>query len=332
MDDQKQAVARAVVQKCLSWATAEQRQLIESAVILALAGVKVEKEETALSTEFAQPNDKYLQQFLAIKMIKGLSERTLEQYRREVQVFLDFAQKPVPAIGVNDIRVYLAKKKVRDGCSNTSVDNTRRYLRSFFDTMWREGVIADNPAAKIDEIKKEKKVKKPFSEEEVEAIREACRDERDRALVEVLYSTGCRVSEVAGMNWSGIDGDQITVLGKGSKERTVYLNTKASRALKKYLATRKDDQEALFVGTREPHSRLSAGCLEAIVKQLGRAANVPDCHPHRFRRTAATVALNRGMPIDQVSKMLGHENLSTTQIYAKTDAEDVHHSHKKYLT
>lgn len=332
MDDLKQKITRDILSRCSTWATPEQRQMIEAAVVLALAEVKVEKEETALSTEFADSNDKYLNQFLAIKMIKGLSENTLIAYRNEVRNFLAFINKPVPTITTNDIRVYLAKKKMHDGCSNTTIDNSRRFLRSFFDTMWKEHVISENPAAMIEMVKKEKQVKKPFTEEDLEAIRDACENERDRALVEVLYSTGCRVAEVSGMNWSNLKDDEITVLGKGNKERVAYLNVKAKRALQKYKATRTDSNDAMFVSMDKPFVRLGKGAIESRIRELGQRAGVQNCHPHRFRRTAATVALNRGMPIDQVSKMLGHESLNTTQIYAKTNTDDVQHNHRKYLT
>lgn len=331
MGDTKQKITRDILARCSAWATHDQRQRIEAAVILALAGVKVEKEETALSTEFAEPNESYVRTFITIKAIKGLSQKTLHAYKYDIERFLEFIQKPVPEITTNDVRYYLAKR-MQDGCTNVTVDNARRYLKSFFETLHKEKLIQDNPVSYIDEIKKEKKVKEPFSEDEMEALRDACETERDRAIVEVLFSTCCRVGELVAMSRSKIKDDSIVVHGKGSKERTVYLNAKAKRAIEKYLAIRKDTNEALFVSQRKPYDRLAETAVERIVRELGQRAGVENCHPHRFRRTAATVALNRGMPIDQVSQMLGHEKLTTTQIYAKTNTEDVHHNHKKYLT
>ncbi len=331
MEDLKQKITRDILSRCSTWATPEQRQLIESAVILALAEVRVEREETALSTEFAESNESYVRTFITIKAIKGLSQKTLKSYMYDINRFLDFIQKPVPTITTNDVRYYLAKR-MQDGCTNVTVDNTRRYLKSFFETLHKEKLIQDNPVSYIDEIKKEKKVKEPFSENDMEALREACESERDRAIVEVLFSTCCRVGELVAMNRGKIKEDSIVVHGKGNKDRTVYLNAKAKRAIEKYLATRKDTNEALFVTLREPFGRLTEGNVERLIRNIGERAGVKNCHPHRFRRTAATVALNRGMPIDQVSQMLGHEKLTTTQIYAKTSTEDVRMSHKKYLT
>ncbi len=330
MEDLKQKIIRDILSRCSAWATIEQRQLIESAVVLALADMKVEKEETALSTEFAEPNESYVRTFITIKAIKGLSPKTLHAYKYDIERFLEFIQKPVPTITTNDVRYYLAKR-MQDGCTNVTVDNTRRYLKSFFETLHKEKLIQDNPVSYIDEIKKEKKVREPFSEDEMEALRDACETERDRAIVETLFSTCCRVGELVSMDRGKIKDDTIVVHGKGNKERTVYLNAKAKRALEKYLAARTDTNEALFVSERKPCARLTESAIETIVRELGQRAGVANCHPHRFRRTAATVALNRGMPIDQVSQMLGHEKLTTTQIYAKTNTEDVRHNHRKYL-
>ncbi len=214
--------------------------------------------------------------------------------------------------------------------SKTSQDNELRVLKSFFKWCSGEEYISRNPTENIKAIKKEKRIKRPFSETELELIREKAGNKRDRAIVEVLYSTGVRLSELCGMDINDITNDEIVVFGKGEKERTVYLNARARIAISEYLKTRTDDETALFIG-RTTKKRLNKGGVEHMIRELGKNAGVPNCHPHRFRRTAGTIALNRGMPIEQVQQMLGHEDIATTTIYARSEERNVKASHGKYV-
>lgn len=166
---------------------------------------------------------------------------------------------------------------------------------------------------------------------ELEQIRKAAQTKRDIAIIETLYSTGCRVSELCGMNRGDLNGDEILVFGKGGKERICYLNAKAILAINEYLAERKDDEKAVFTTLKKPFNRLYKGSVESIIRKIGEAAGVENCHPHRFRRTAATIALNRGMPLEQVQEMLGHNDIKTTTIYARSEVENVKASHKKFV-
>lgn len=315
--------------------TAEAIQKIIAIIQIGINDYEIVKKETALSTQVEVPNEKYIKQFLAIKKISGLGERTLKAYGNELHMMCDFINKPIKEIKTNDIRYYLAKTQMEKSVSNSYLDTKLRYMKSFFKTMRIEGYITTDPTEKIDKIKTAKVIREAFTEEELEILRrEASKDVRTLAIVEFLCSTGCRVSEVSNANRTDIENGKILITGKGNKQRYVYLNARAMLALKNYLDTRKDDNEAMFVGKRHNSNnkiqRLAYGSIEVLIRELGHAAGVENCHPHRFRRTTATHALRRGMPIEQVSLMLGHEELTTTQIYARSDEEDIQAAHKKY--
>ena len=342
----KDELARKVMISCSAWADAQARERIDNALRVALYGLTLSKEENALSTEVIKPNEEYLKQFLAVKMVKGLSQKSLKLYADTVRKFFTVINKPVPDVEANDIRYFLAIRKTRDGLNNTTLDNELRNLRSFFSTLHTEEMIPKNPTAKIDKVKTEKRTKEPFTELEVELLRKAAASPKTRlenakrnlAIIEVLYSTGCRAGELVTIKRKDALGERVKVIGKGNKERFVYLNPRAQLAILDYLHTRTDDFEWLFPGGEWENSEavcdrpLDPGTVGAMIRRIGKRAGVENCHPHRFRRTAATIALRRGMPIEQVSRMLGHEQLTTTQIYAITADEDVQRSHRKYLT
>jgi integrase/recombinase XerD len=216
--------------------------------------------------------------------------------------------------------------------NEVSLNNERRNISAFFGWMADNGYIDRNPVRRIEKIKEKKSVKKPLKDTEIEMLkRHARNDIRTIALIEVLLSTACRVSEVVGMNREDIDGDEIVVRGKGNKERVVFLNAKALVALDEYLQSRDDDNPALFVSMDEPHERLKASGIEIILRRLGRECGIEKVHPHRFRRTSATQALNKGMDIEQIAQMMGHDSIETTKIYAKSSKENVKASHARYL-
>lgn len=324
-----------VERMCVGFLAPDQIRQVTGILGVALRDCTISKAETAISTEFAISNEEYVRRFIALKMVKGCSERTIRLYSDTLRRFFLMVTKPLPGIEANDIRAYLAVRERRDGLTKVTLNNELLHLRTFFHTMLAEEYITKDPTLKIDRIKAPKKVKKPFTELELEKIRAACKNEKQRAIVEVLYSTGCRVSELVGIDRDEIDGDQVIVHGKGAKDRICYLNPRAKLAIDAYLATRKDNYSALFVGenicTHEISERIQNSSVESLLRRIGKRAGVENVHPHRFRRTAATLALRRGMPIDQVSKMLGHEQLSTTQVYAITDQYDLKRSHEKYM-
>lgn len=279
-------------------------------------------------------NESAMRMFFVAKTVQGCTKRTIVYYKNVITQFLVFLNnKPVSEITTNDIRYFFAVKKERDGNKDTNINNMRRVLSSFFTWLHEEEYIPKNPIAKIKGIRVEKRIKKPFKDIELERLRYAAADDlRLTALLEVLLSTGCRISEVSSMNRNDVEGDEIVVYGKGKKERIVYLNAKARMALERYLDTREDDKKPLFVTKDRPHDRLLVSQMGKEIRELGQKCNVNDTHPHRFRRTSATMALNRGMPIEQVQLMLGHESIETTTLYAISAQEAVKANHKKYVT
>lgn len=273
---------------------------------------------------------KAIQMFIVTKKVEGCTENTIRYYMGTLRRFFNEINQRLEEITADQIRYYIAVRSTRDKLSKTSQDNELRVLKSFFKWCSGEEYIGRNPTENIKAVKKEKRIKKPFSETELELIREKAGNKRDRAIVEVLYSTGVRVSELCGMDINDIANDEIIVFGKGEKERTVYLNARAKIAVSEYLKTRTDNDSALFIGKRTKE-RLKKGGIERMIRELGKSAGVPNCHPHRFRRTAGTIALNRGMPLEQVQQMLGHEDIATTTIYARSEEANVKASHGKYV-
>ena len=274
----------------------------------------------------------YLQEFLDVKALEGCSKATIENYKFNLNKFLLGVGKDPTEIATQDIRKYLADYKRERGVSNTTLDNMRRVFQSFFTWMHREGYIIKDPCAAVNKIRADKIIKNPYSDEEMELMREAAKNLREKAIIEVLYSTGMRIGELEKLNKDDIDfvNGKAIVFGKGAKEREVYFNVKAQLALKKYLENRNDTNEALFVGLQSPYNRLKVSTYEKILRELGGRCGV-HCHPHRFRRTCATILLNKGMPIQEVSKVLGHAKLETTMIYCEIDQQSVATNHKKYM-
>lgn len=274
----------------------------------------------------------YLQKFLDVKALEGCSKATIENYKFNLNKFLLGVRKDPTEITTQDIRKYLADYKRERGVSNTTLDNMRRVFQSFFTWMHREGYILKDPCAAVNKIRADKIIKNPYSDEEMELMREAAKNLREKAIIEVLYSTGMRIGELEKLNKDDIDfvNGKAIVFGKGAKEREVYFNVKAQLALKKYLENRNDTNEALFVGLQSPYNRLKVSTYEKILRELGDRCGV-HCHPHRFRRTCATILLNKGMPIQEVSKVLGHAKLETTLIYCEISQQSVAANHRKYM-
>lgn len=280
-------------------------------------------------------NNAYLvKKFAANKMLEGLSPRTIKIYTQELQNLGQHIS--LLRASPDDIRAYLARYRLR-GASNRTADNARRFLSSFYAWLTAEDYITKNPMLRVKRIKWGKTLREPFTEVEMERLRAACTDKRQRALIEVLLSTGCRVSEIASAKLSRLDmpSGELRVIGKGSKERIVYLNASAKFWLNAYLAERHDSADALFISLKHNSEKqvqpLGRSYLESIIRDLGKRAGVQNCYPHRFRRTAATWASRRGMPVEQVQQMLGHSSLDTTMIYTRVDQADVKRSHEKYL-
>jgi site-specific recombinase XerD len=295
---------------------------------------------TEISTELAvydHSDIELCKMFLGIKAVEGCTKGTLLNYSESLRMLRAIIQKPLNTATANDIRCALAVGMTKRSWSATTANNYRRNWSSFYTWAFNERQIEDNPMRQVKAIKGKRNVRMPFSEEEMEKLRNATNDIRERAILEFFFSTACRVSEVAGLNLSDIDFPEHTakVLGKGQKERIVYLNAKAMLYLKQYIETRTDDCAAVFIAktfNSKKHPRpLAISGLEIIMRDLGKRAGVHNVHPHRFRHTAATYALRRGMPIEQVQQMLGHEKIDTTLIYAKINNDSLKANHHKYL-
>lgn len=299
------------------------------------ARYEVSKKETALAV-YSEEVPEVVKIYLVCKKIEGLSQQTLDTYLRMLKLFFREIKKPLPQITTNEIRVYLFGYQQQRGCSNRSLDKYRQYLASFFGWAADEGYIQQNPMRTIPAIKYEKKPRENLTQLELEYLRQSCRTPRERAIIEFLYSTGCRVSELSGVKLSDINWTARTVhlFGKGSKHRTSYINAKCEVALKAWLKTRNDDCEYLFVTERKPYRQLKKDAVEKIVRNIsGRSSDEMQKHvtPHVLRHTTATLALQNGMPIADISKMLGHEKIDTTMIYAHTCMESVQAGHRKYV-
>ena len=319
-----------------------------------LADYEITGRNTEIMVVDEDENTMLIKKFMTAKIVKGLSERTLKYYKDTIYFFLDRVQKNITEVTSDDIRLYIAIRRKRDCVTDTTAGNELRNLRSFYNWLYTEELIKTNPIAKVEPMKKAKTKKKAFSEFEVELIRKQCSTGRERAVIEMLLSTGCRVSELTHIKRCEVKDGAVLVHGKGNKERTVYLNARAQISLEEYMQERSDSVEWLFPGSEfaafsggsavrkyrknwYKHSEAVADkpidvcSIEAMVRNIGKMAGVSDTHPHRFRRTCATFALRRGMPIEQVSKMLGHESIETTQIYLDLSERDLEQAHRKYV-
>ena len=303
--------------------------IVQDILIIELNNYEIQERctDVALADDSA---DRMLKKFLATKRIEGIAESTLLRYAEENKKLIRFLGKPLYEVSTYDIRFYLSYRRENSGkkLGNRTLDGMRRCYSSFFSWLSAEGLIGRNPCAAIKQIKYRKEVKKPYSAAEMEKLRRACANKRDLALLDFLYCTGCRVSEVARLNIDDIDFENMecTVLGKGNKERTVYLSEVAAMNLGEYLASREDGNEALFTG--KGTERLGKNGIEVLLKKAG----VINVHPHRYRRTLATNLLDRGMNIQDVAVILGHADLKTTQVYCYISQKNVKNAYSKYAT
>ena len=283
-----------------------------------------------------------ISKFFIAKAVEGLCQSSLDYYRIILRAFIIQVGKHIKEIVTDDVRVYLAYKKINK-CSDNTLNNIRRTLSSFFTWCTEEGILDRNPMLRIKGVRQVKKLKKPVSEDDMEKLRSLAKTKRNKAIIEFLFSTGCRVSEMVNVNRNDVDWQnaQVDVLGKGRKYRTVYLSARCKIAMKEYVDSRTDDLEALFLSDYEGMcqqikemnklSRISKGAVEIMLRNLGKKAGISNVHPHRLRRTAATTALKRGMPIEQVQQLLGHQSIDTTLQYAMVNQNNVKQSHRKFI-
>ncbi|MCI6537970.1 site-specific tyrosine recombinase/integron integrase [uncultured Eubacterium sp.] len=278
-------------------------------------------------------NMEYLQMFIDAKRIEGCSDRTLRYYQVTVEHLLQTVDVEIRKMTTDDLRSYLADYQKINNCSKVTIDNIRRNLSSFFSWLEEEDYILKSPMRRIHKIKTKQQVKEIISDEMIEKMRDNCKTKRDLAIIDLLYSTGIRVGELVRLNISDIDFEEreCVVYGKGDKERRVYFDAKAKLHLQNYIKSRADDNPALFVTLDAPYDRLKISGVEIRMRELGRMLNIPKIHPHKFRRTMATRAIDKGMPIEQVQKILGHSQIDTTMQYAIVNQNNVKASHRRYI-
>lgn len=278
-------------------------------------------------------NEEFLEMFLTAKKIEGCSERTIKYYRMTTNHLLGYLKEPIRKVTTETMRQYLVGYQKINNCGKTTVDNIRRNISSFFSWLEEEDYILKSPMRRIHKIKTKKTVKNIISDEEIERLRDSCDNIRDTAMVDLLYSTGIRVGELVRLNREDINFSEreCVVFGKGDKERRVYFDAKAKIHLEEYLQSRTDTNPALFVTLDQPYDRLKISGVEIRLRQLGRKLKIEKIHPHKFRRTMATRAIDKGMPIEQVQKILGHSQIDTTMRYAIVNQNNVKASHRKYI-
>lgn len=276
----------------------------------------------------------YVELFLSAKRLEGRSDKTLSYYRRTIEKMMQKVNKSVSCITTDDLRVYLTRYQEISHTSKVTLDNIRRILSSFFGWLEDEDYIIKSPVRRIHKVKLGESIKETYSDENLEILRENCKETRDIAIIDMLSSTGMRIGEMVLLNREDIDFEEreCTVLGKGNKERIVYFDARTKIHLKRYLDSRKDESEALFVSLNAPYSRLTIGGIESRLRKIGIDLNIPKVHPHRFRRTLATKAIDKGMPIEQLQLLLGHQRIDTTMMYAMVKQSNVKNAHRKYIS
>ena len=278
-------------------------------------------------------NDELIAMFIAAKKVEGCSEKTIRYYQTTLLKVLNSLENHITHITTDDLRKYLSDYQEEHQCSKANIDNIRRILSSFFAWLEEENYILKSPVRRIHKIKTAKVVKETYTDEALEQMRDNCTSIRDLAMIDLLASTGMRVGELVKLNRADIDFEsrECVVFGKGSKERPVYFDARTKIHLKNYLDSRTDDNPALFVSLLKPHHRLQISGVEIRLRNMGRRLGIPKVHPHKFRRTLATKAIDKGMPIEQVQQLLGHSKIDTTMEYAMVDQNNVKISHRRYI-
>ena len=294
----------------------------------------IEMLEQNRKQEIQKNNEKILNKFISSKEIKGCSVRTLKYYKDNITKMLDTVNLSINEITTETLRNYLSNYKNNSNAGMVTIDNIRRTLSSFFAWLENEDYIVKSPVRRIHKVKTTKKVKETLTDENLEKLRDTCSNVRDLAILELLISTGMRVGELTRLNISDMNFQERSciALGKGNSEREVYFSSKSKMYIKKYLETRTDNNEALFVSLIKPYNRLGISGIEILIRNLGKEANINKVHPHKFRRTMATMAIDKGMPIEQVQKLLGHIKIDTTMEYEMVNQNNVKNSHRKYIT
>ena len=325
----KQNLITEVVQGMLPYLNNAQAEKLQEVLAHALFSYEVTK--TGKDAYISEQN--LVELFLAAKRIEGCSEKSLKYYESTIMAMLDELHKEVKQIDTDDIRSYLTEYQARKKSSKVTIDNIRRILSSFFSWLEDEDYILKSPVRRIHKVKTGTNIKETYSDEALELMRDSCTELRDLAMIDMLASTGMRVGEMVLLNRDDINFNEreCVVFGKGDKERIVYFDARTKIHLQNYLQSRTDDDPALFVSLQAPHNRMSIGGIEVRLRQMGKRLGLSKVHPHKFRRTLATMAIDKGMPIEQLQQLLGHKRIDTTLQYAMVKQSNVKIAHRKYI-
>ena len=318
-----------VQQQMLPYLNNEQLRKLRAAMEYCLHGMDVSQTDQ----HQAQEQTDATAAFIAAKHIEGCSEKTLIYYQKTIEAMTAAVGKPVQRITTDDIRQYLTTYQMQRKSSKVTIDNIRRILATFYSWLEDEDYIVKSPVRRIHKVKTAKVIKETYTDEALEQMRDNCDSLRDLAIIDLLASSGMRVGELVALNRDDINFNEreCVVFGKGNKERLVYFDARTKIHLQNYLDSRTDGNPALFVTLRAPYNRLQIGGVEMRLRQLGRRLSIPKVHPHKFRRTLATSAIDKGMPIEQVQQLLGHQKIDTTMHYAMVKQQNVKLAHRKYI-
>ncbi len=325
----KQNLITDIVQGMLPYLNNAQSKRLQEVLQHTLVNYEV-IEDTGKAKESEQD---FVELFLSAKRIEGCSDKSLKYYKSTIIAMLISLDKNVKYIVTDDIRGYLTEYQQKNGLSKVTIDNIRRILSSFFSWLEDEDYILKNPVRRIHKVKTGTNIKETYSDEALELMRDNCTELRDLAMIDMLASTGMRVGEMVLLNRNDIDFNEreCIVFGKGSKERVVYFDARTKIHLQNYLNSRKDNNEALFVSLKAPYERLQIGGIETRLREFGKQLGLHKVHPHKFRRTLATMAIDKGMPIEQLQQLLGHRKIDTTLQYAMVKQNNVKIAHRKYI-
>ena len=324
----KQQIIIDVMQQMLPHLDNAQMQKLQKVLEYTLHGCEI----TVLE-ENDNDNSKLVESFISAKGIEGCSEKTLKYYRTTIETMLISVDKSIRYIQTEDLRSYLINYQNEKQSSRVTIDNIRRILSSFFSWLEDEDYILKSPVRRIHKVKTATNIKETYTDEDLEKMRDNCTERRDLAIIDMLASTGMRVGEMVLLNRNDIDFNEreCIVLGKGSKERVVYFDARTKIHLQDYLRSRTDDNPALFVSLKSPYERLKIGGVEVRLREFGKQLGLQRVYPHKFRRTLATTAIDKGMPIEQLQQLLGHRKIDTTLQYAMVKQSNVKLAHKKYI-
>lgn len=329
----EQTLINDVVQGMLPHLTNGQLEELRRVLTIALQGKTIVATEKTETIDTATENNRLTELFIAAKRVEGCSEKSLKYYTTTIETMLLHIGKPIKHITTDDLRGYLTEYQSKRSSSRVTIDNMRRILSSFFSWLEDEDYIIKSPVRRIHKVKTASNIKETYTDEELEVMRDSCVNLRDLAIIDMLASTGMRVGEMVLLNREDVNFSEreCIVLGKGDKERPVYFDARTKLHLQCYLESRTDNNPALFVSLKSPFERLKIGGIEVRIKQIGQKLGIKKAHPHKFRRTLATTVIDKGMPIEQLQRLLGHKRIDTTLMYAMVKQSNVKMAHRKFI-